>query len=94
MAILNEYRTDACVLQYWLTAALLFQFKESFFLSWLPVKQGVYDLTNSSNRWTSSLFFGVGMARTAVTFDGCGFNPSDVRKCPMYGTADCLISHF
>ena len=33
---------DVEVLQYWLTAALLFQFKESPFLSWLPVKQGVY----------------------------------------------------
>jgi len=29
---------DVEVFQYWLAAALLFQFKESLFLSWLPVK--------------------------------------------------------
>lgn len=49
-------------------------------------------VTNPRNCFTSSLFFGIGMARAAAaTFDGSGFNPSDVRRCPMYGTAGCLI---
>ena len=57
LAVLNEYRTEAMlacvtlyfyrlfdieVFQYWFTAALIFQFEESLFLSWLPVKQGVH----------------------------------------------------